>query len=68
MKREDNRSVISKLSEECSNEADINKRIQLLYKINSILPKTYQINIPSLITNDYIDTALYIIYQKIETI
>jgi hypothetical protein len=68
MKKEDNRSVISKLSEECSNEADINKRIQLLYKINSILPKTYQINIPSLITNDYIDTALYIIYQKIETI
>jgi hypothetical protein len=68
MKREDNRSIISKLSEECSNEADINKRIQLLYKINSILPKTYQINIPSLITNDYIDTALYIIYQKIERI
>jgi hypothetical protein len=68
MKREDNRSIISKLSEECSNEADINKRIQLLYKINSILPKTYQINIPSLITNDYIDTALYIVYQKIERI
>jgi hypothetical protein len=68
MKREDNRSIISKLSEECSNEADINKRIQLLYKINSILPKTYQINIPSLITNDYIDTVLYIIYQKIERI
>jgi hypothetical protein len=68
MKKEDNRSIISKLSEECSNEADINKRIQLLYKINSILPKTYQINIPSLITNDYIDTVLYIIYQKIERI
>jgi hypothetical protein len=67
MKKEDNRSIISKLSEQCSNEANINKRIQILYKINSILPKSYQINIPSLITNDYIETALYIIYQKIET-
>jgi hypothetical protein len=61
MKKEDNRSIISKLSEQCSNEADINKRIQLLYKINSILPKTYRINIPSLTTK--IDTALYRIYQ-----
>jgi hypothetical protein len=66
MKKGDNRSIISKLSEQCSNEADIDKRIQLLYKINSILPKSCQINIPSLITNDYIETALYIIYQKIE--
>jgi hypothetical protein len=51
------RETISKLSEECYNEPDINKKIQLLYKINSILPRLYQLNIPSLVTDDYVDTA-----------
>jgi hypothetical protein len=60
------RNTISKLTEECNNEPDINKKIQLLYKINSVLPKPYQLIIPSLVTDDYIDTALYRIYQKIE--
>ena len=58
--------MISKLTEECNNEVDINKKIQLLYKINSILPNLYQLNIPSLVTDDYIDTALYRIYQNME--
>jgi hypothetical protein len=31
-------SIISRLIEECNNEVDIDKKIQLLYKINSILP------------------------------
>jgi hypothetical protein len=60
------RNMISKLTEECNNEVDINKKIQLLYKINSILPNLYQLNIPSLVTDDYIDTALYRIYQNME--
>lgn len=61
-------SIISRLIEECNNEADIDKKIELLYKINSILPKLSQENLPSLITDDYIDTALYKIYQKIHII
>jgi hypothetical protein len=36
-----------------------------LYKINSLIPKKYQLNIPSLLTDDYIDTALFRIYQTI---
>ena len=59
-------SIISRLIEECNNEVDIDKKIELLYKINSILPKLSQENLPSLITDDYIDTALYRIYQKIQ--
>ena len=59
-------SIILRLIEECNNEADIDKKIELLYKINSILPKLSQENLPSLITDDYIDTALYKIYQKIQ--
>ena len=53
------------LVEDCYNESDIDKKIQILYKINSLLPKSYCINIPSLITDDYIDTALYRIEENI---
>jgi hypothetical protein len=61
-------SIISRLIEECNNEVDIDKKIEILYKINSILPKLSQENLPSLITDDYIDTALYRIYQKMRSI
>jgi hypothetical protein len=61
-------SIISRLIEECNNEVDIDKKIELLYKINSTLPKLSQENLPPLITDDYIDTALYRIYQKMRSI
>jgi hypothetical protein len=60
------KNTILKLTDKCSNEQDINKKINLLYKINSVLPGPYQINIPSLITDDYIDTALYRIHKNIQ--
>jgi predicted DNA-binding protein (UPF0278 family) len=59
------RNIISKLIEECNNEPDIDKKIQLFYKVNSMLPEKYQPNVPSLITDDYIDTMLYRIHQTI---
>jgi hypothetical protein len=52
-------SVVSKLAQKCDYESDIDKKINLLYKINSLLPKQNQLNIPSLLTDDYIDTALF---------
>ena len=61
-------SIISRLIEECNNEVDIDKKIELLYKINSTLPKLSQENLPPLITDDYIDTALYRVYQKMRSI
>jgi predicted DNA-binding protein (UPF0278 family) len=60
------RETISKLIEQCTNEPDIDKKIQLFHKINSSLPKQYRVNIPSLITDDYIDTALYRIHQNMQ--
>ena len=60
------KNTVSKLIEECSNESEINKKTYLFYKINSVLPKPYRVKIPSLITDDYIDTALYRIYQNIQ--
>jgi hypothetical protein len=60
------KNTILELTDKCSNESDINKKINLLYKINSALPGPYQVNIPSLITDDYIDTALYRIHRNIQ--
>jgi hypothetical protein len=48
-----------KLVEECKNEPNIDRKIEILYAINSMLPKTQQLKIPSLITNDYVCLALY---------
>jgi hypothetical protein len=55
---------IMDLVEECKNEPNIDRRIEILYAINSMLPKSQQLKIPSLITNDYVYQALY----KIEEI
>jgi hypothetical protein len=63
-----NHATIAKLVEDCYDEVDIDKKIQILYKINSLLPKTCCIKIPSLITDDYIDTALYRIEDNIHDI
>jgi hypothetical protein len=54
------RNILSKLIEECNNESDIDKKIQLFYNLNSMLPVSYQVNvnIPS-ITDDYINIVLY---------
>ena len=58
-------SIIPRLVEDCYNESDIDKKVHILFKINSLLPKSYCIDIPSLITDDYIDTALYQIEKKV---
>jgi len=47
------------LIEECKNEPDIDRKIEILYSINSMLPKSQQLKIPSLITRDYVNSALY---------
>ena len=55
----DQQHIISQLIEACNNEHNLDKRIEMLYHINSILLKQHQLKIPSLITNAYINTALY---------
>jgi hypothetical protein len=45
--------------EECKNESDVNRKIEILYIINFMLPKTKQLKIASLITNDYVNSTLY---------
>ena len=60
--------IITKLIEDCYEEVDVDKKLQFLHKINSLIPKSCCINVPSLITNDYIDTALYRIEENVRGI
>lgn len=50
---------IMKMIEECKSELNIDRKIEILYAINSMLPKSQQLKIPSLITKDYVHIALY---------
>jgi predicted DNA-binding protein (UPF0278 family) len=52
-------SVMGKLIIECKNELDVDSRAQILQQINTMLPRSQKIKIPSFITNDYINMALY---------
>jgi hypothetical protein len=60
----DLRKTLSTLIKCCDNEPELDKKILLLYHINSILPVQYQLKIPSLVTDDYIEIALYQIEEK----
>jgi hypothetical protein len=58
----DYRTTVLQLIEDCKNEPNMDKKIHLLYHINSILLKPDQIHIltiSSLLTNYYINTVLH---------
>jgi hypothetical protein len=52
------RNLLSSLIQQCRYEMDVDKQFELLQKINSLLPKSIKLRMPSLITDDYIRTAL----------
>lgn len=58
-------SFVLQMIDECKDERDVDCRSEMLQRINSMLPEPLQIQIPSLITNDYINTALYRIEQSL---
>lgn len=53
------------LLEKCKSEPDLDKRIEMLYAINAMLPQSQRLKIPSLITNDYVYQALYRIEEML---
>jgi len=57
--------LLSSLIQQCRYEIDVDKQFELLQKINSLLPKTIRLRMPSLITDDYIRTALDIIDEHL---
>ena len=50
--------VLSSLIQQCRYEIDVDKQFEILQKINALLPKSIRLRLPSLITDDYIHTAL----------
>jgi hypothetical protein len=56
------------LIEKCREERDMDKKIEILYRINSLIPKPFQVALPRFLTDDYIDaTLLYNIEQSISS-
>jgi hypothetical protein len=58
----DYRTTVLQLIEDCKNEPNMDRKIHLLYHINSILLKPDQLQIltiSSLLTNYYINTVLH---------
>ena len=56
---------ISSLIAGCRYQSDVDKQIQMLHAINSALPKSLQLQMPSLLTNDYVSRALDIIEDRV---
>jgi hypothetical protein len=60
-----NHKHVIRLIEDCKSEINIDRKIEILYTINSMLPKSQRLKIPSLITNDYVYQALYRIEEML---
>lgn len=56
---------ITSLVAKCRYQSDVDKQIQILHTINSALPKSLRLQMPSLLTNDYVSRALDIIEDRI---
>ena len=56
---------ITSLITKCRYQRDVDKQILILNAINFSLPKSLQLKIPSLITNDYVGRALDLIEDRI---
>lgn len=57
---------ISSLIRKCRyDETDVDRRAELLKQINAALPKPLRIQLPSLITNDYVTKALDMIEDRL---
>ena len=59
------KTELQQLVHDCYEQKDMNMKIETLYKINSMLPKSLQLIKISLLTDDYIDSLLYRIEQNL---
>ena len=58
-------SQITSLIAGCRYQSDVDEQIRMLHGINSALPKSLQLQMPSLLTNDYVSRALDIIEDRV---
>lgn len=65
---QDLHGTLNGLISEYVNEDDIDKQFQILLKINTMLPESERLRIPSLVTCDYIRRVLLEIQEGIDEI
>ncbi len=51
-------NMLPSLIRQCRYEIDVDKQFEMLQRINALLPKSIRLRMPTLITDDYIHTAL----------
>ena len=51
----------------CLETSDIDKRVEILQRINRLLPVDCLIKLPAFITNDYIDRTLDLLEERLNT-
>ena len=56
---------ITSLIATCRYQSDVDTQILMLHAINSALPQSFRLQMPSLLTNDYVSRALDIIEDRI---
>jgi hypothetical protein len=59
----ESKTLLNELINQCIENRDIVKRIELLQHLNRLLPTEYKIEIPSYITNCVIDNKLYLLQE-----
>jgi hypothetical protein len=59
------RTYFIEIMRRCMEVNEIERRIKLLQQLNRVLPPKYKIQIPSFVTNNWIDKRLYMLEEKI---
>ena len=55
------------LAHSCLETYDIDKRVEILQRINRLLPVESMIKLPAFITNDYIDRTLDLLEERLNS-
>ncbi len=56
------------LVQSCLETSDIDRRVEILQRINRLLPMDCMIKFPAFITNDYIDRALDLLKERLNSV
>ena len=57
---------LEEIIRKCRYSSDVDDKVTLLHRINSMLPKLSRLDFPSLLTKDYVNRALDIIEERID--
>jgi hypothetical protein len=59
------RKYFIEIMKKCMELNDVERRIKLIQQLNRVLPAKYKFQLPSFITNDWIDKRLYALEEII---